>query len=110
MWQVNKRNRGLDQLIFRIALAPPLTDGYSSRKRKEHPANFKAKKCVVLHNVRLASVRNHILNIFSSYRRCRKCSRNGLEKRTRSMNMNALQNVMSPCALQEASHLFMATK
>ncbi|GFW09585.1 piggyBac transposable element-derived protein 4 [Trichonephila clavipes] len=52
MWQVNKRDRSLDQLTFRIALARQLIDGYSSRKRKGHPASFQAKKCVVPDDVR----------------------------------------------------------
>ncbi|XP_035214182.1 piggyBac transposable element-derived protein 4-like [Stegodyphus dumicola] len=36
LWQVNKRkrNRSLDQLTFRIALARQLIDGYSSKKGK----------------------------------------------------------------------------
>ncbi|GFX51630.1 craniofacial development protein 2 [Trichonephila clavipes] len=40
---MNKRNRSLDQLTFRIALARQLIDGYSSRKRKGRPASLKAK-------------------------------------------------------------------
>ncbi|GFU33203.1 hypothetical protein TNCV_4157061 [Trichonephila clavipes] len=68
-------------------------------------ACFQAKKCVVPDDVRLASVRNHISKIVSNYRRCRKCSRKGQEKRTAACE----QNVMSLfCALQYASHLFMA--
>ncbi|GFV72400.1 hypothetical protein TNCV_638621 [Trichonephila clavipes] len=46
----------------RIALARPLIDGYSSRKRKVCPDSFQAKKCVLVvpDDVRLASVRNHM--------------------------------------------------
>ncbi|GFV35765.1 uncharacterized protein TNCV_913551 [Trichonephila clavipes] len=46
--QVNKRNRSLDQLTFRIALARQLTDGYSLREKKGRPASFQAKYIVVL--------------------------------------------------------------
>ncbi|GFX20241.1 piggyBac transposable element-derived protein 4 [Trichonephila clavipes] len=52
LWQVNKRNRSLDQLTFRIALTRQLIDGHSSRKRKIRPASFQAKKCVVPDDVR----------------------------------------------------------
>lgn len=83
LWQVNKRNRNLDQLTFRIALARQLIDGYSSRKRKGRPASFQAKKCAVPDDVRLASVGNHMPKMVSNYRRCRKCSTKGKEKRTR---------------------------
>ncbi|XP_035205931.1 piggyBac transposable element-derived protein 4-like [Stegodyphus dumicola] len=34
LWQVNKRNRSLDQPTFRIALASQLIDGYSSKKER----------------------------------------------------------------------------
>ncbi|KAF8788874.1 hypothetical protein HNY73_006868 [Argiope bruennichi] len=47
LWQVNKRNRRLDPLAFRIASACKLIDGYSSKKRKGRPASFQAKKCVM---------------------------------------------------------------
>ncbi|GFX66049.1 piggyBac transposable element-derived protein 4 [Trichonephila clavipes] len=77
LWQVNKSNRSLDQLTFRIALARQLIDGYSSRKRKGRPASFQAKKCVVPDDVRLASGGNHMTKMVSNYRRCGKCSRKG---------------------------------
>ncbi|GFW59928.1 piggyBac transposable element-derived protein 4 [Trichonephila clavipes] len=83
LWQVNKRNRNLDQLTFHIALARQPTEGYSSRKRKGHPASFQAKKCAVLDDVRLASVGNPMPKMVSNYRRCRKCSTKGKEKKTR---------------------------
>ncbi|GFS84079.1 piggyBac transposable element-derived protein 4 [Trichonephila clavipes] len=60
LWQVNKRNRSLDQLTFLTALVRELIDGYSSIKRKRHPASFQPKKCIVLYDVRLTSVRNHL--------------------------------------------------
>ncbi|GFY05569.1 piggyBac transposable element-derived protein 4 [Trichonephila clavipes] len=85
LWQVDKRNRSLDQLIFRIALACQLIDRYSTRKRKGRPANFQAKKCVVPDDMRLASLGKHMPNIVFIYRRYRKCSRKGQEKRTRYM-------------------------
>ncbi|GFX38477.1 piggyBac transposable element-derived protein 4 [Trichonephila clavipes] len=81
--QVNKRNRSLDQLTFRIALVRQLIDGYSSRKRKERPASFQARKCVVPDDVRSASVGNHMSKMVSNYRQCREHSRKGQEKRTR---------------------------
>ncbi|GFV15384.1 piggyBac transposable element-derived protein 4 [Trichonephila clavipes] len=68
-WQVRKRNRSIDQLTFRIALARQLIDGYSSRKREGHPTNFQSKKCVVPDDARFASVRNHTLKMVSNYRR-----------------------------------------
>ncbi|GFW93254.1 transposable element Tcb2 transposase [Trichonephila clavipes] len=69
LWQVNKRNRSLDQLTFRIVLARQLIDGYSSRKRKGRNASFQVKKCVVPDDVRVASVRNHMPKMVSNYRR-----------------------------------------
>ncbi|GFW63737.1 piggyBac transposable element-derived protein 4 [Trichonephila clavipes] len=65
-----------------MALARQLIDGYSSRKAKGRPASFRAKKCVVLDDVRLASVGNHTPKMASNYRQCRKCSRKDQEKRT----------------------------
>ncbi|GFX43503.1 piggyBac transposable element-derived protein 4 [Trichonephila clavipes] len=65
LWQVNKRNRNLDQLTFRIALARLLIDGYFSRKGKGRPARSQAKKC----DVRLASVENPVPKMVSNYRR-----------------------------------------
>ncbi|GFX08123.1 piggyBac transposable element-derived protein 4 [Trichonephila clavipes] len=85
LWQVNKRNKSLDKLTFRIALTRQLIDGYSSRKRKGRPASFQAKKCVVLDGVRLASVGNHMTKMFSNYRRYRKYSRKEQEKKTYCM-------------------------
>ncbi|GFX03293.1 piggyBac transposable element-derived protein 4 [Trichonephila clavipes] len=67
LWQVNKRNRSLDQLTFRIALACQLIDGYSPRKRKGRPASFQVKNCVVPDDVRLASVGNHMPKMISNY-------------------------------------------
>ncbi|GFT38183.1 piggyBac transposable element-derived protein 4 [Trichonephila clavipes] len=81
LWQVSKRNRNLDQLTFRIALACQLIDGYSSRKRKGRPASFQAKKCAVPDDVPLARVGNHMSKMVSNYRRCRKCSTKADEKR-----------------------------
>ncbi|GFV39764.1 hypothetical protein TNCV_869391 [Trichonephila clavipes] len=66
-------------------LARQLMDEYSVRKRKGCPASFQAKKYVVLDDVRLARVENHMPKMISNYRRCRKCSRKGQEKRTRYM-------------------------
>ncbi|GFX59619.1 hypothetical protein TNCV_3753841 [Trichonephila clavipes] len=57
------------QLTFRIELAHQLTDGYSSRKRKECPASFQAKKFVVSDDMRLASMENHVPKMVSNYRR-----------------------------------------
>ncbi|XP_035227169.1 piggyBac transposable element-derived protein 4-like [Stegodyphus dumicola] len=84
LWQVNKRNRSLDQLTFRIALARQLTDGYSSKKRGR-PASFQAKRCAVPDDIRIANVGNHMPEMASNYRRCRKCSTKTQEKRTRYM-------------------------
>ncbi|GFV92991.1 piggyBac transposable element-derived protein 4 [Trichonephila clavipes] len=69
LWQVSKRNRNLDQLTFRIALACQLIDGYSSRKRKGRPACFQAKMCAVPDDVPLARVGNHMPKMVSNYRR-----------------------------------------
>ncbi|GFV97102.1 transposable element Tcb1 transposase [Trichonephila clavipes] len=69
----------------RIAIACQLIHGYSSRKRKGRPSSFQANTCVVPDDVRLASVGNHMPKTVSNYRRCRKCSRKGQEKRTRYM-------------------------
>ncbi|GFU59328.1 piggyBac transposable element-derived protein 4 [Trichonephila clavipes] len=82
LWQVNKRNRSLDQLTFRIALARQLKDGYSFKKGKGNPDSFKTKKYVIPDDVRLANVGNNMPKMVSNYRRCRKCSRMGQEKRT----------------------------
>ncbi|GFX43490.1 piggyBac transposable element-derived protein 4 [Trichonephila clavipes] len=82
---MNKRNRSLDQLTFRIALARLLIDGYSSRKRKGRPASFQARKFVVPDDACLPSERNHMPKMVSNYRRCRKCSRKKQEKRTHYM-------------------------
>ncbi|GBM86181.1 hypothetical protein AVEN_48192-1 [Araneus ventricosus] len=68
LWQVNKRNRSLDQLTFRLELARQLIDGYSSRKRKGHPASFQVKKCAFPDDVRLPSVGNHMPKLVSNYR------------------------------------------
>ncbi|GFV15755.1 piggyBac transposable element-derived protein 4 [Trichonephila clavipes] len=73
-WQVNQRNRSLDQLTLCIALARQLINGYSPRKRKRRPASFQAKKSVVPDDVRIASVVNRMPKIAYKYRRCRKCS------------------------------------
>ncbi|GFX83206.1 piggyBac transposable element-derived protein 4 [Trichonephila clavipes] len=74
LWQMNKRNRSLDQLTFRFALARQLIDGYSSRKRKGLPASFRAKKCAIPDDVRLAIMGNHMPKMVSNYRLCRKCN------------------------------------
>ncbi|GFY31235.1 piggyBac transposable element-derived protein 4 [Trichonephila clavipes] len=66
LWQMNKKNRNLDQLTFRVALACQLIDGYSSRKRKRRPASFQVKKCAVPDDVRLASVVNHVPKMVSN--------------------------------------------
>ncbi|GFY24585.1 uncharacterized protein TNCV_1016311 [Trichonephila clavipes] len=96
--------RSLDQLRFRIALARPLTNGYSSRKRKGCPASFQTKKYVVLIDVRLA-----IVEII--------CQRwlptiddmgNVAERDKKRGPAACVKNVMSLCALEHASHLFMA--
>ncbi|GFT45910.1 piggyBac transposable element-derived protein 4 [Trichonephila clavipes] len=68
LWQVNKSNRSLDQLTFRIALARQLIDGYSSRKKKGRPTSFQAKQCVVPDDVRLATVGNYVPKMLSSNR------------------------------------------
>ncbi|GFS86074.1 transposable element Tcb2 transposase [Trichonephila clavipes] len=75
LWQMNKRNRSLDQLTLHITLARQPIDGYSSRKRKGRTASFQVNKCAVPDDVRLASVENHVTKMVSNYRRCRKCSR-----------------------------------
>ncbi|GFS47083.1 hypothetical protein TNCV_2052791 [Trichonephila clavipes] len=49
-------------LTFRIALARQIIGGYFSRKSKERPASFQANNCVVLDDVRLASVGNLLPN------------------------------------------------
>ncbi|GFT66242.1 piggyBac transposable element-derived protein 4 [Trichonephila clavipes] len=81
-YQVRRRNKSLDQLTIRKALARQLIDRYSSRKRKERPASFQEKKCVVPDDGRLASVGNHVPKMVSNDRRCRKFSGKGQEKRT----------------------------
>ncbi|GFV85487.1 piggyBac transposable element-derived protein 4 [Trichonephila clavipes] len=87
LWQVNKRNRSLDQLTIRIAVARQLIDGYSSRKRKGCLASFQASNCIAPDDVRLASVENHRSKMISNYRRrCVKCSRKEQKKRTRRMS------------------------
>ncbi|GFY12326.1 piggyBac transposable element-derived protein 4 [Trichonephila clavipes] len=67
----------------RIALARPLIQGYSSRKREGRSASLKAKNCVVLVDVRFSSEEIHMPKMVTNYRRFRKCSRKGQEKRTR---------------------------
>ncbi|GFY19518.1 piggyBac transposable element-derived protein 4 [Trichonephila clavipes] len=79
---MNIRNRILEQITFRIALAHQLIDGYSQRKRKRRPASFQAKKCVVPDDVRSASVENHMTEMDSNYRQGSKCIRKR-RKRTR---------------------------
>ncbi|GFX55805.1 hypothetical protein TNCV_609711 [Trichonephila clavipes] len=60
------RNRSLEQLIFSTALVRQLIAGYSSRKRKGRSASFQAKRrCVVADDVRLASVGNLALVLFT---------------------------------------------
>ncbi|GFY24242.1 hypothetical protein TNCV_1012911 [Trichonephila clavipes] len=54
----------LDQLTFRTALARQLIDGYSSKKKKERPASFQAKKCAVPDDVSFASMENHAKDRF----------------------------------------------
>ncbi|XP_035229066.1 piggyBac transposable element-derived protein 4-like [Stegodyphus dumicola] len=74
LWQVNKRNRSLDHLTFRIALARQLIDGFEKglpRKSKGRPASFQAKRCAVPDDIRLANVGNHMPKMVSNYRRCR---------------------------------------
>ncbi|GFX36344.1 piggyBac transposable element-derived protein 4 [Trichonephila clavipes] len=86
LWQVNKRNRSLDQLTFHIAFARHLMDGYSSRKKKGRPVSFQAKKCVVPDDLHLESVGNHYMpKIVSNYRRCRKRLRKEQKKMARYM-------------------------
>ncbi|GFT21339.1 piggyBac transposable element-derived protein 4 [Trichonephila clavipes] len=75
LWQVNKRNRSLDQPTFRKILSGKPKDGYSLRKRKGRPATFQAKKCVVSDDVRLASEGYHTPKMVSNCKRCTKCSR-----------------------------------
>ncbi|GFY07868.1 hypothetical protein TNCV_4288041 [Trichonephila clavipes] len=62
-----------------------LSPAWCSNKRKGGLASFHAKEYVIKDYVRLASVENRIPKMISSYRRCRKCSRKGQEKRTRFM-------------------------
>ncbi|GFV92257.1 hypothetical protein TNCV_3951121 [Trichonephila clavipes] len=82
--RVNKR-KSLDLLAFRISLACQLVDRFSSRKRKRRPGSFQAKKYVVVDNVHLASVGNHMPKIVSSYSRYRKYHIKEQEKRIRYM-------------------------
>ncbi|GFV52995.1 hypothetical protein TNCV_2876611 [Trichonephila clavipes] len=62
------------------------------KKKEKRPASFQANKGVVLNDVRLTSAGNHLPKIVSNCIRCRKCSRKGQEKRTRSLTY--VQNVM----------------
>ncbi|GFY16506.1 hypothetical protein TNCV_735351 [Trichonephila clavipes] len=55
------------------------------KKKERRSASFQGKKCVVLDNVRLANVWDHVPKMVSSYKQCGKCSRMGQEKRTRYM-------------------------
>ncbi|GFV27082.1 piggyBac transposable element-derived protein 4 [Trichonephila clavipes] len=75
LWQVNNRNRSLNQITFHTSLARQLMDGYSSRKWKGRSTSFKAKMYEVPEDVRLASVGNHLPKILPNCRRCWKCSR-----------------------------------
>ncbi|GFT07779.1 piggyBac transposable element-derived protein 4 [Trichonephila clavipes] len=68
-----------------LPLPRQLIDGYSSRNGKGHLASFQANKYVVLDDVLLARAGNHTPKRVSNYRRCRKWSRKGQEKKTRYM-------------------------
>ncbi|GFX82710.1 piggyBac transposable element-derived protein 4 [Trichonephila clavipes] len=101
LWQGSKRNTCLGQLTLRIVLARQLIDGYSSRKRKGRPASFQAKECVVSNDVRLWW-KNHKPKMVSDD------VANVAERNKKRGPATCVQNGMSPCALQHASHLFMA--
>ncbi|GFV60319.1 hypothetical protein TNCV_3469551 [Trichonephila clavipes] len=62
---------------------------------KGRPANFQAKKYVVLDDVRLASVENHMAKRVSNCKRCRKCRRKGPQKRTRYMCDKSIRNFIT---------------
>ncbi|GFV38814.1 piggyBac transposable element-derived protein 4 [Trichonephila clavipes] len=85
VWQMNKRNKSLDQITFSITLVRPLIGGYTSRKRKGRPASFQAKKCVAPDDVCLHNVGNHMPKLVSNKRRCMKRNRKTQEKRTHYM-------------------------
>ncbi|GFT53263.1 piggyBac transposable element-derived protein 4 [Trichonephila clavipes] len=101
LWQANKKNRSLDQLTFRIALARQLIHGYSSRKRKGCPDSFQANKCVVPDDVLLASGANYMPKMFSN-------SGNVAEWDKKGGPATCVQKMMTLCVLQHASRPFMA--
>ncbi|GFW22247.1 piggyBac transposable element-derived protein 4 [Trichonephila clavipes] len=105
LWQVNNHNsnRSLDQLTYRIALARQLIDGYFSTKKKRLSASFQAKKCAVSIYVRLDSVGNRMPKKVSNYRK-----QNVAERDEKKGQVTYVKNVISSCAMQHASHLFMA--
>ncbi|GFV70966.1 hypothetical protein TNCV_2355101 [Trichonephila clavipes] len=76
------------------ALARQLIDGYSPRKMKGCHASFQAKECVVLDDVRLNSVGNHMPKMVSNERRCE----NEAEG-TRKENLLHVQNVIFPLCI-----------
>ncbi|GFX74626.1 piggyBac transposable element-derived protein 4 [Trichonephila clavipes] len=80
-WQVKKRNRRPANIPYSISSLAHRR--IFLKKRKRRPASCQAKCVVVPDDVRLASVGNHMPNMVSDCRRCRKCSRKGQEKRTR---------------------------
>ncbi|GFV20530.1 hypothetical protein TNCV_4142911 [Trichonephila clavipes] len=69
-----------------------------NRKRKGRPDSFQAKKFVVLDDVCLARVGNHMPMMVSNYRQC---SRKHQEKRTRYMRAEC---DVPPFVLHHASH------
>ncbi|GFW64584.1 retrovirus-related Pol polyprotein from transposon 412 [Trichonephila clavipes] len=74
------------------------------KKKKGCTASFQVKKCAVPDDVRLASVGKHMPKKASNYRRCWKCLHKKENKRGPAASV---QNVMYPCTLEHASHLFM---
>ena len=68
-------------------------------------ASFQAKKCAVPDYVRLASVGNHMPKMVSNYI---DDVGNVAQKEKKRGAAAFVQNMMYPCALEHASHLFMA--
>ncbi|GFX80000.1 hypothetical protein TNCV_2890551 [Trichonephila clavipes] len=81
--QIKERYQ-IRSLKWRHPLARHIIDGCSSKVREGCPADSQADS-VVPEELRLASVENHMPEMVSKHRRCRKCSRKGQKKRTRYM-------------------------
>ncbi|GFT45931.1 hypothetical protein TNCV_2250691 [Trichonephila clavipes] len=72
--------------------------------RKGRPSSFQAKKCAVPDDVRLASGGNHMPKMVPTIDGVG----NEAQKEKKRGPTASVQNVMYLCALEQASHLFMA--